>query len=383
MHIAGAQPNFVKVAPIIQEVAKHGREFEQILVHTGQHYDTNMSQIFFEELELPRPTINLEIGSGSHAAQTAQLMLRFEPILLKYKPDWVFVPGDVNSTLACALVASKLGVKIARVEAGLRSFDRTMSEEINRVLTDQIFELLLTPSPDGNENLLREGIAPERIHLVGNVMIDTLVRLLPKAQARWPQLQARLQLQRYLLVTLHRPANVDDPAALHEIMRTLDEISREIPVIFPLHLRTRWRMLNAGGATASGRLQLVEPVGYLDFLALQAHAALVLTDSGGVQEETTYLEVPWLTVRPNTESARSPSRTAPIDWCRRHVRRWWRKPVRWAWRLMCGWRDTNPSRSCIVTFRREILALYRTWPTNWCTRRSPTSSFNTCFWASQ
>jgi UDP-N-acetylglucosamine 2-epimerase (non-hydrolysing) len=284
MHVVGARPNFMKAAPIIREMAKHGAVFEQTLVHTGQHYDANMSDVFFDELDLPKPAVNLDVGSGTHAAQTAQVMLRFEPVLQEYKPDWVLAPGDVNSTLACALVATKLGVKIAHVEAGLRSFDRTMPEEINRLLTDQISDLLLTPSQDGNDNLLREGIAPEKIHLVGNVMIDTLVHL-----------------QRYLLVTLHRPSNVDDPAKLREIMQALDVLSRQLPVVFPVHPRTRRRVLDLGIATEGKDIQLIEPLGYLDFLAFQAHAALVVTDSGGVQEETTYLGIPCLTLRPNTE----------------------------------------------------------------------------------
>ncbi len=270
-------------------------------MHTGQHYDANMSQVFFDELDLPKPDVNLEVGSGSHAAQTAQVMLRFEPVLLEYKPDWVIVPGDVNSTLACTLVASKLGFKVAHVEAGLRSFDRTMPEEINRLVTDQLADLLFTPSRDGDENLLREGIPAEKIRFVGNVMIDTLVRLLPKAEARWPDLQKRFGLDRYVLVTLHRPSNVDDPATLHEIMAALVEISREIPVVFPVHPRTRQRIAGLDLALPADHLLLTEPMGYLDFLALEAHASLVLTDSGGVQEETTYLGVPCLTARPNTE----------------------------------------------------------------------------------
>lgn len=304
LHIVGARPNFMKIAPIMREMAKYPAEFEQILVHTGQHYDVNMSQVFFDELEMPRPDVNLEVGSGSHAQQTALIMQRFEPVVLEYKPDWVLVPGDVNSTVACALVASKLGVKVAHVEAGLRSFDRTMPEEINRLVTDQLADLLFTPSRDGDENLLREGIPAEKIRFVGNVMIDTLVRLLPKAEARWPGLQTRFGLDRYLLVTLHRPSNVDDPTTLREIMAALVEISHEIPVVFPVHPRTRQRiatldLLNPQSALQNPRF--LEPLGYLDFLALEAHASLVLTDSGGVQEETTYLGVPCLTARLNTE----------------------------------------------------------------------------------
>ena len=301
LHVVGVRPNFMKIAPIMEEIAKYPQDLEQILVHTGQHYDHNMSQVFFGELEMPLPDVNLEVGSSSHAQQTALIMQLFEPVLLDYRPDWVLVPGDVNSTVACALVASKLGVKIAHVESGLRSFDRTMPEEINRVLTDHLADLLFTTEPSGNENLLREGIPPEKICFVGNTMIDTLVRLLPKAEARWPSLRERLNLDRYVLVTLHRPSNVDNPATLYEVMAALVEISQQIPVIFPVHPRTSHRIANLSMALPAESLLLTEPMGYLDFLALEAHASLVLTDSGGIQEETTYLGVPCLTVRPNTE----------------------------------------------------------------------------------
>ena len=301
LHVVGARPNFMKIAPIMQAMKRHPEDFEQLLVHTGQHYDANMSQIFFDELELPKPDINLEVGSGSHAQQTAQMMQRFEPVLQEYKPDWVFVPGDVNSTIACALVATKLKVKVAHVEAGLRSFDRTMPEEINRIVTDHLSDLLFTTEPSGNQNLIREGVVPEKIRFVGNTMIDTLVRLLPKAEQRWSALEQKFGLDRYVLVTLHRPANVDNPDTLAEILTALDEISREIPVIFPIHPRTRQRIAAAGILSSSTRIILLQPLGYLDFLALQAHASLVLTDSGGIQEETTYLRVPCLTVRANTE----------------------------------------------------------------------------------
>jgi UDP-N-acetylglucosamine 2-epimerase (non-hydrolysing) len=279
LHVVGARPNFMKIAPIMREMAKHPDEFEQTLVHTGQHYDSNMSQVFFDELEIPVPDVNLDVGSGSHAWQTAQIMQRFEPILLNRKPDWVLVPGDVNSTIACALVASKLGIKVAHIEAGLRSFDRTMPEEINRLLTDQISDLLLTPSRDADDNLLREGIAPEKIRFVGNVMIDTLVRLLPKAGARWPSLRDQYHLDRYALM----------------------EISRRIPVLFPVHPRTRARIAALNITRDNNHLILTDPMGYLDFLALQMYAALLLTDSGGIQEETTYLGIPCLTARPSTE----------------------------------------------------------------------------------
>ncbi len=301
LHVVGARPNFMKVAPVMREMGRYPRAFEQILVHTGQHYDDNMSRVFFDELELPRPEVNLDVGSGSHAWQTAQVMLRFEPVVLDYAPDLVLVVGDVNSTLACALVCSKLDVPVGHIEAGLRSFDRTMPEEINRLLTDQIAELLFTHSREAGENLRREGVPADKIFFVGNVMIDTLVTLRPKAEARWPALQRLFDLDRYVLVTLHRPANVDDPGALGEIMAALTEISDEITVLFPVHPRTREAMVSNGLRTAGDRIKLTEPIGYLDFLTLQGHATLVLTDSGGVQEETTYLGVPCLTVRPNTE----------------------------------------------------------------------------------
>lgn len=301
LHVVGARPNFMKVAPITREMSATPHIFEQILVHTGQHYDDMLSDIFIKEFGLDEPDVNLEVGSGTHSWQTAQVMLRFEPVVARYKPDWVLAVGDVNSTLACALVCSKLGIPIAHVEAGLRSFDRSMPEEINRLLTDQIADLLFTPSQDGDENLKIEGISPEKIHLVGNVMIDTLVRLLPKAQSRWSDLQARLSLERFILVTLHRPSNVDNPRSLKEIIEALEDISVRIPVLFPVHPRTRQKIGEFGLLSSISGVQLLEPFGYLDFLALQKHASLVLTDSGGVQEETTYLGVPCITARPNTE----------------------------------------------------------------------------------
>jgi len=300
LHVVGARPNFMKIAPIISEMAKYPDDFEGMLVHTGQHYDKNMSEVFFGELGLPRPDVNLEVGSASHAKQTASIMTRFEETLADCRPDWVLVPGDVNSTVACALVATKLGVRVAHIEAGLRSFDRTMPEEINRILTDQIADLLFTPSPDGDENLLREGIPPEKIHRVGNVMIDTVVRLLPRACERWPALKTRLGLDRYVLTTLHRPSNVDREGPLREVMAALSDIARDAPVVFPVHPRTRKRLADVGIEPGPG-LRLIEPISYLEFLALQENAALVITDSGGIQEETTYLGVPCLTVRPNTE----------------------------------------------------------------------------------
>jgi len=303
LHVVGARPNFMKVAPVHRALAGH-LQIRQILVHTGQHYDLNMSDIFFKQLGIPAPEINLEVGSGSHAVQTAQIMMRFEEVVLKEKPDLVLVYGDINSTVAAALVCSKLGFKVGHVEAGLRSYDRTMPEEINRILTNQISDLLFTPSQDGDKNLIREGIEPGKIHFVGNVMIDTLTRLLPAAESLWPKLSSDLNVteRQYGLVTLHRPSNVDAPAALSNILSTLDDISKELPIIFPIHPRTRARIGEAGLKNiTNARLRLISPVGYLDFLCLQQRAKLVITDSGGIQEETTFLGIPCLTVRENTE----------------------------------------------------------------------------------
>ncbi len=301
LHVVGARPNFMKAAPIIHQMARYPDEFHQFLLHTGQHYASEMSQVFIEQLDLPQPDINLEVGSGSHAWQTAQIMLQFEPVLLDYLPDWVVVYGDVNSTLACTLVSSKLGFKVAHVEAGLRSFDRSMPEEINRLLTDQVADLLFTPSEDANRNLEREGVAEHKIHLVGNVMIDTLVHLLPKANSNWAHLAERYPYEKYILVTLHRPSNVDDPETLKQILSALETISDEVTILFPVHPRTKERMKEYGLRSESPHFLLLEPLGYLEFLALQVHASLVLTDSGGIQEETTYLGVPCLTARASTE----------------------------------------------------------------------------------
>jgi UDP-N-acetylglucosamine 2-epimerase (non-hydrolysing) len=291
----------MKAAPVIREMAGFPVSFKQLLLHTGQHYDPRMSQIFFEELDLPTPDVNLDVGSGSHVWQTTQIMMRFEPILLDFQPDWVIVYGDVNSTLACSLVSSKLNIGVAHVEAGLRSYDRSMPEEINRLVTDQLSDLMFTPSEDANRNLEREGIGQDKIHLVGNVMIDTLVHLLPKAKNNLSRLAPLYSSDRYILVTLHRPSNVDDPATLKEIMSALEMISIEIQVLFPVHPRTRERISKYGLQPKNPRLVIMEPLGYLDFLALQTKSALVITDSGGIQEETTFLGIPCLTARSNTE----------------------------------------------------------------------------------
>jgi UDP-N-acetylglucosamine 2-epimerase (non-hydrolysing) len=265
------------------------------LIHTGQHYDANMSDVFFEQLGIPAPDVNLAVGSGTHARQTAEIMTRLETALLDGKPDMVLVYGDVNSTVAAALVCAKLGVRVGHVEAGLRSFDRTMPEEINRLVTDQLADLLFTPSEDGDVNLQKEGIPAERIFRVGNVMIDSLVKLLPAARRQ----NLNGLPERYALVTLHRPANVDDGAILKRILQSLLEVSQDLRVIFPAHPRTRKRIADFG--QYSGQVQIVDPLPYLQFLGMQSRATVVITDSGGIQEETTYLGVPCLTLRENTE----------------------------------------------------------------------------------
>lgn len=295
VHVVGARPNFIKAASVYSACANRG--ISQIIVHTGQHYDHNMSQVFFRELGLPHPEINLEVGSGSHAEQTAGVMLRFEKVVLEIRPDWAIVYGDVNSALAAALVCAKLSIPVTHVEAGLRSFDRRMPEEINRLLTDQVADLLFTPSEDGNANLQREGICVSKIHFVGNVMIDTLVKFLSLAkgipQGKYPDT--------YALVTLHRPSNVDDRATLAGISKALVGISYKVPVVFPVHPRTRQHIASLGILENAPQLYLVEPLGYLEFLNLEQHAKVVITDSGGIQEETTFLGVPCLTLRENTE----------------------------------------------------------------------------------
>lgn len=307
--VAGARPNFMKIAPLIHAIEKHNavgslaqRRVEYRLVHTGQHYDAAMSQVFFDELRIPKPEASLDVGSGSHAVQTARVMERFEPVCSEYQPNWVLVVGDVNSTMACTLVAAKLGIKVAHVEAGLRSFDRTMPEEINRLVTDALADLLLTPSADASENLRREGIPEHRIRLVGNIMIDSLLGNLERA--RQSTILARLSLPPggFAYVTLHRPANVDHECHLRPVMVELQRLAERLPVVFPVHPRTR-KMLaefSLGGDVNPG-LRLVEPLGYHDSLCLTENARLVLTDSGGLQEESTYFRTPCLTLRPNTE----------------------------------------------------------------------------------
>ena len=296
LHVVGARPNFPKLAPVYRAAAVIGAE--QVIVHTGQHYDDQLSGAFFRDLGIPAPDINLLVGSETHAVQTARIMERFEPLLLAHRPDWVLVYGDVNSTMAAALVAAKLGIRLAHVEAGLRSYDRTMPEEINRMVTDRLADLLLTPSRDADDTLRAEGEPDGEIIFVGNVMIDSLLYALPAARAT----RFRHQLGvngRAVVVTLHRPSNVDEPDRLRALVASLREIATERPVIFPIHPRTRQRIndahLDLGGITA------LEPVTYLQMLDLVFGAHAVITDSGGLQEETTALGIPCLTVRENTE----------------------------------------------------------------------------------
>jgi UDP-N-acetylglucosamine 2-epimerase (non-hydrolysing) len=302
INVVGARPNFMKVAPIVAAMKQRPTKFLPLVVHTGQHYDAAMSDSFFSDLELPQPDTHLGVGSGSHAAQTAAVMERFEPVVLEEKPDWVLVVGDVNSTLACALVCVKLGVRVAHVEAGLRSRDRTMPEEINRLLTDQIADLLLTPSEGAGANLVAEGIPRERIRFVGNVMIDSLLQNLERARQLPVTKELGVAGTDYAVLTLHRPSNVDQRETFIPILAALESIA--LPVIFPVHPRTRKTIAELGlsdRVAAIKNLRLIDPLGYLDFLSLYSGARLVLTDSGGIQEETTALGIPCLTLRENTE----------------------------------------------------------------------------------
>jgi UDP-N-acetylglucosamine 2-epimerase (non-hydrolysing) len=297
--VAGARPNFMKIAPLLHEIRRRGT-LEAFLVHTGQHYDAAMSDGFFRDLGIPEPDANLGVGSGSHAVQTAEVMTRMETILLEQRPDAVLVVGDVNSTLAATLAATKLNIPVAHVEAGLRSFDRGMPEEINRLLTDAVSTWLFVSEASGETNLLREGVDPARIHFAGNVMIDTLLAQLDRAKALDTVQRLGLTARDYAVLTLHRPSNVDDPARLTALFDMLEEIHQQLPVVFPVHPRTAEAIQGRlGGRTV--RLRTTPPLGYLDFLRLMADARLVLTDSGGIQEETTVLGVPCLTLRTNTE----------------------------------------------------------------------------------
>lgn len=299
VHVVGARPNFMKTAPVMRAMAAQPEFFRQTLIHTGQHYDYLMSKVFFEELGMAEPDYYLGAGGGSHAQQTAEIMRTIEPVLLECKPDWLVVVGDVNSTVAAALVAVKLGIQIAHVEAGLRSGDRTMPEEINRIVTGQLANLHFTHSPEAESNLVREGIDRTRIHFVGNVMIDSLAGILPKAAASGVLPRLNLTPGSYALCTFHRPLNVDRPEDLREITGALTAIGSRLPVVFPVHPRTRAALESAGIENDS--VTLLDPLGYVDFVSLMQSARVVITDSGGVQEETTFLNVPCLTVRPNTE----------------------------------------------------------------------------------
>jgi UDP-N-acetylglucosamine 2-epimerase (non-hydrolysing) len=299
--VVGARPNFVKIAPVLAELAEY-RGVSTTLVHTGQHYDAQMSDAFFANLEIPRPDVNLKVQSTGAVTQIADVMTRLEPVLDRARPDVVVVVGDVNSTVAAALTAAKLGRRVAHVEAGLRSFDRSMPEEVNRVLTDAVSDLLCTTEPDANDNLAREGVSGDKIHFVGNVMIDTLFRY--RERARESDVMARLGLEAggYAALTLHRPSNVDDEGTLGMLLGAIARIQSEIPVVFPVHPRTRRRLAAVTAVLPPmPGLQLVDPLPYLDFVELMANARCVLTDSGGIQEETTALGIPCLTLRDNTE----------------------------------------------------------------------------------
>ena len=303
VNVVGARPNFMKIAPIMAAY-RAVPSIEPVLVHTGQHYDERMSDLFFRELGIPEPDVNLEVGSGSHAQQTAEIMVRFERVVKDETPDAALVVGDVNSTIACGLVAVKLGVKLIHVEAGLRSFDRTMPEEINRVLTDAISDVLFCTEQSGVDNLRREGVAEEKIHLVGNVMIDTLLRHRASAEASTILEDLGLEPGGYAVLTLHRPSNVDDPAILGRLLDALAVVQDDMPLVFPVHPRTSEKIHEFGLARRVDRLsnlRMLTPLGYLDFLKLTSSARLVLTDSGGIQEETTVLGVPCLTLRESTE----------------------------------------------------------------------------------
>ncbi|HXR98590.1 MAG TPA: UDP-N-acetylglucosamine 2-epimerase (non-hydrolyzing) [Terriglobales bacterium] len=296
--VAGARPNFMKIAPLMRVLAREP-DFLPLLVHTGQHFSSEMSAIFFRDLEIPEPIANLAAGAGSHSRQTAEIMSRFEPVLLDTRPDCVVVVGDVNSTLACALVAKKLQYPVAHIEAGLRSFDRRMPEEINRLATDAVSDLFFTTEASANDNLRREGVPDDRVHFVGNIMIDSLLAC--RALSSQSSILEKLALApgQYAVLTLHRPENVDQPAPLLELWLALIHIATEMPLVFPVHPRTRHALGKLG--LDHPRVRFVEPMGYLDFVQLLASARAVLTDSGGIQEETTVLQIPCLTLRDNTE----------------------------------------------------------------------------------
>ena len=301
--VAGARPNFIKIAPLLEELSKHNK-FRVLLVHTGQHYDFNMSRLFFEDLNIKKPDIYLGVGSVSQAAQIAKIMIAFEKVVLKYCPDHIIVVGDVNSTLACALVAAKLSISLSHVEAGLRSFDMSMPEEINRLVTDRLSDFLFTPSQDANINLLSEGLSEEKIFLVGNIMIDTLMKYRKKAKQAGILKSLGLKEKDYVVLTMHRPSNVDSLKTLRALIFSLKKVSQHIRIVFPIHPRTI-KYLNRYGLYQKLKdlpgFHLIDPLGYLDFLGMVINAKFVITDSGGLQEETTYLGIPCLTIRENTE----------------------------------------------------------------------------------
>ena len=302
--VVGARPNFVKVAPLCSEFAKHESNIKHILLHTGQHFDKEMSGDFFHTLLIPQPDIMLGVGSASQTVQTANIMIGLEKVCLEERPDWLIVVGDVNSTLAASLVAGKMGIKLAHIEAGLRSFDRTMPEELNRKVTDAVADILFTPSTDADENLKGEGIPASRIKLVGNIMIDTLVMNLEKIKSAMPYKKVGLEKKKYVYVTLHRPSNVDNAEKLTEIINVLEGIEPEYPLILPLHPRTTNRLKEFGleeRLRGAKGINILEPVSYIDSLSLAKNAKLAITDSGGLQEETTFLGTPCLTLRDNTE----------------------------------------------------------------------------------
>ena len=304
--VVGARPNFIKAAPVVEALRKWPRA-QVRLIHTGQHHDQGMSKVFFEELGLPMPDVDLQVGSGSHGEQTGLIMIRFEAVLKEERPDLVIVFGDVNSTVAASLCAAKLGIRVAHVEAGLRSFDRSMPEELNRVVTDHLSDYLFVTERSGQENLLREGISQDQIFFVGNVMVDTLLKHRDRARQSGMREKLNLSAESFGVLTLHRPSNVDDPKTLEEILDTISEVGKELPIVFPCHPRTRQQLDRSRSkhvhdmTKKTSGLIVVEPLGYMEFLSLISEARLVLTDSGGIQEETTVLGVPCLTLRENTE----------------------------------------------------------------------------------
>jgi len=320
--IVGARPNFMKMAPLFKELEKYSDRYQPVLVHTGQHYDEKMSQLFFNDLGMPEPEAYLQVGSGTHGKQTARIIERYEEYILSGKqPDLVIVAGDVNSTIACALVAKKLHIPVAHLEAGLRSFDERMPEEINRVLTDRISDILLTPSEDGNINLLKEGVPEDRIHMVGNIMIDSLVEHQVTAEKSQVMREVGIaEKEPYVLVTLHRPSNVDELTGLEMLLGSFHEIGKKIRIVFPMHPRTSKNIQRMGLSSILAdipNLTITEPIGYLDFMKLQMNAKFILTDSGGIQEESTFFGVPCLTLRENTERpitiSEGTNRLVPLD----------------------------------------------------------------------